>query len=92
MIYTIKRVQPSSTFVLASLCDMPVVFVFVSFSFGPLQEAVGKVCLKERGRDVLVLRRVTSSVTSPSDRPSPTSSGGVSREDDCNKRFVRLPS
>lgn len=50
-------------------------------------EAVGKVCLKERGRDVLVLRRVTS-VTSPSDRPSPTSSGGVSREDDCNKRYV----
>ncbi|PWA15332.1 hypothetical protein CCH79_00008489 [Gambusia affinis] len=53
-------------------------------------EAVGKVCLKERGRDVLVLRRVTSSVTSPSDRPSPTSSGGVSREDDCNKRFVHV--
>ncbi|XP_008419993.1 rap guanine nucleotide exchange factor 5 isoform X2 [Poecilia reticulata] len=51
-------------------------------------EAVGRVCLKERGRDVLVLRRVTSSVTSPSDRPSPTSSGGVSREDDCNKRYV----
>ncbi|MEQ2221661.1 hypothetical protein ILYODFUR_018009 [Ilyodon furcidens] len=51
-------------------------------------EPVGRVCLKERGRDVLVLRRVTSSVTSPSDRPSPTSSGGVCREDDCNKRYV----
>lgn len=67
------------------LCD-----VFL-FSFGSLQEAVGRVCLKERGRDVLVLRRVTTSVTSPSDRPSPTSSGGVSREDDCNKRSVLLP-
>ncbi|XP_056297059.1 rap guanine nucleotide exchange factor 5 isoform X3 [Pseudoliparis swirei] len=51
-------------------------------------EAVGRVCLKERGRDVLVLRRVTSSVTSPSDRPSPTSSGGGSREEDCDKRYV----
>ncbi|XP_041867854.1 rap guanine nucleotide exchange factor 5 isoform X1 [Melanotaenia boesemani] len=51
-------------------------------------EAVGRVCLKERGRDVLVLQRVTSSVTSPSERPSPTSSGGVSREEECNKRYV----
>ncbi|KAG7245019.1 hypothetical protein INR49_023585 [Caranx melampygus] len=51
-------------------------------------EAVGRVCLKERGRDVLVLQRVTSSVTSPSDRPSPTSSGGGSREEDCDKRYV----
>ncbi|KAM6974790.1 rap guanine nucleotide exchange factor 5 [Tautogolabrus adspersus] len=51
-------------------------------------EAVGRVCLKERGRDVLVLRRVTSSVTSPSDRPSPTSLGGGSREEDCDKRYV----
>ncbi|TWW65138.1 Rap guanine nucleotide exchange factor 5 [Takifugu flavidus] len=49
-------------------------------------EALGRVCLKERGRDVLVLQRVKSSVTSPSDRPSPTSSGGGSREDDCDKR------
>uniref|UniRef100_A0A671WM54 Rap guanine nucleotide exchange factor 5 n=1 Tax=Sparus aurata TaxID=8175 RepID=A0A671WM54_SPAAU len=39
----------------------------VPFSSRP-QEAVGRVCLKERGRDVLVLRRVTSSVTSPSER------------------------
>lgn len=52
------------------------------------QETVGRVCLKERGRDVLVLQRVTSSVTSPSDRPSPTSSGGGSREEDCDKRSV----
>ncbi|XP_051245801.1 rap guanine nucleotide exchange factor 5 isoform X1 [Dicentrarchus labrax] len=52
------------------------------------KEALGRVCLKERGRDVLVLRRVTSSVTSPSDRPSPTSSGGGSREEDCDKRYV----
>ncbi|XP_026156301.1 rap guanine nucleotide exchange factor 5 [Mastacembelus armatus] len=51
-------------------------------------EVVGRVCLKERGRDVLVLQRVTSSVTSPSDRPSPTSSGGGSREEDCDKRYV----
>ncbi|XP_029920125.1 rap guanine nucleotide exchange factor 5 [Myripristis murdjan] len=51
-------------------------------------EAVGRVCLKERGRDVLVLQRVTSSVTSPSDRPSPTSSGGGAREDDGDKRYV----
>eukprot|EP00066_Takifugu_rubripes_P017901 XP_011607167.1 PREDICTED: rap guanine nucleotide exchange factor 5-like [Takifugu rubripes] len=51
-------------------------------------EALGRVCLKERGRDVLVLQRVKSSVTSPSDRPSPTSSGGGSREDDCDKRYV----
>ncbi|CAG5891370.1 unnamed protein product [Menidia menidia] len=51
-------------------------------------EVVGRVCLKERGRDVLVLQRVTSSVTSPSERPSPTSSGGGSREEDCNKRYV----
>ncbi|XP_077446301.1 rap guanine nucleotide exchange factor (GEF) 5a [Stigmatopora argus] len=50
-------------------------------------EAVGRVCLKERGRDVLVLQRVTSSsLTSPSERPSPTSSGGGSREED--KRYV----
>lgn len=52
------------------------------------QEDVGRVCLKERGRDVLVLQRVTSSVTSPSDRPSPTSSGGGSRDEDCDKRSV----
>ncbi|KAM3596956.1 uncharacterized protein V6R79_023450 [Siganus canaliculatus] len=51
-------------------------------------EVVGRVCLKERGRDVLVLQRVKSSVTSPSDRPSPTSSGGGSREEDCDKRYV----
>ncbi|XP_047186150.1 rap guanine nucleotide exchange factor 5 isoform X2 [Scophthalmus maximus] len=51
-------------------------------------EAVGRVCLKERGRDVLVLKRVKSSVTSPSDRSSPTSSGGGSREEDCDKRYV----
>ncbi|XP_056154444.1 rap guanine nucleotide exchange factor 5 [Lampris incognitus] len=51
-------------------------------------EVVGRVCLKERGRDVLVLQRVTSSVTSPSDRPSPTSSGGGAREEDSNKRYV----
>ncbi|KAF7661730.1 hypothetical protein LDENG_00253080 [Lucifuga dentata] len=51
-------------------------------------EVVGRVCLKERGRDVLVLQRVTSSVMSPSDRPSPTSSGGGAREDDCDKRYV----
>lgn len=54
------------------------------------QEAVGRVCLKERGRDVLVLQRVKSSVTSPSDRPSPTSSGGGSREDDGDKRSALL--
>ncbi|KAM7373095.1 hypothetical protein PAMP_007975 [Pampus punctatissimus] len=48
-------------------------------------EALGRVCLKERGRDVLVLQRVTSSVTSPSERPSPTSSGSGSREEDCDK-------
>ncbi|XP_028317425.1 rap guanine nucleotide exchange factor 5 isoform X2 [Gouania willdenowi] len=51
-------------------------------------EALGRVCLKERGRDVLVLQRVTSSVTSPSDRPSPTSSVGGSRGEDCDKRYV----
>ncbi|XP_062291858.1 rap guanine nucleotide exchange factor 5 isoform X2 [Scomber scombrus] len=51
-------------------------------------DALGRVCLKERGRDVLVLQRVTSSVTSPSERPSPTSSGGGSREEDCDKRYV----
>ncbi|XP_034016644.1 rap guanine nucleotide exchange factor 5 [Thalassophryne amazonica] len=51
-------------------------------------EAVGRVCLKERGRDVLVLQRVTSSVTSPLDRPSPTSSGGGSREEEGDKRYV----
>ncbi|XP_053189821.1 rap guanine nucleotide exchange factor 5 isoform X1 [Scomber japonicus] len=51
-------------------------------------ETLGRVCLKERGRDVLVLQRVTSSVTSPSERPSPTSSGGGSREEDCDKRYV----
>ncbi|XP_054618799.1 rap guanine nucleotide exchange factor 5 isoform X2 [Dunckerocampus dactyliophorus] len=49
-------------------------------------EGVGRVCLKERGRDVLVLQRVTSSLTSPSERPSPTSSLGGSREED--KRYV----
>lgn len=49
---------------------------------------VSRVCLKERGRDVLVLRRVASSVTSPSDRPSPTSTGSGSRDDDCEKRYV----
>lgn len=55
---------------------------------------MGRVCLKERGRDVLVLQRVKSSVTSPSDRPSPTSSGGSSREDDGDKRsaFLRRSS
>ncbi|KAM4629937.1 rap guanine nucleotide exchange factor 5 [Polymixia lowei] len=51
-------------------------------------EVVGRVCLKERGRDVLVLQRVTSSVTSPSDRPSPTSSVGGAREEDGDKRYV----
>nr|XP_054600650.1 rap guanine nucleotide exchange factor 5 [Nothobranchius furzeri] len=51
-------------------------------------EALGRVCLKERGRDVLVLQRVTSSVTPSSDRLSPTSLGGGSREEDCNKRYV----
>ncbi|KAM6959559.1 rap guanine nucleotide exchange factor 5 [Aplochiton taeniatus] len=55
---------------------------------GPTGEAAGRVCLKERGRDVLVLQRVTSSVTSPSDRPSPTSSGGGAREEDSDKRYV----
>ncbi|XP_077403935.1 rap guanine nucleotide exchange factor (GEF) 5a [Vanacampus margaritifer] len=49
-------------------------------------DVVGRVCLKERGRDVLVLQRVTSSLTSPSERPSPTSLGGGSREED--KRYV----
>ncbi|KAG7281372.1 hypothetical protein CRUP_023523 [Coryphaenoides rupestris] len=50
-------------------------------------EAVGRVCLKERGRDVLVLQRVSSTVTSPSDRPSPTSSsGGGAREEDGDRR------
>ncbi|XP_061738781.1 rap guanine nucleotide exchange factor 5 isoform X1 [Nerophis ophidion] len=49
-------------------------------------EVVGRVCLKERGRDVLVLQRVTSTLTSPSERPSPTSSGGGCREED--KRYV----
>lgn len=39
---------------------------------------------------MLVLQRVKSSVTSPSDRPSPTSSGGGSREDDCDKRSALL--
>ncbi|KAM9386327.1 rap guanine nucleotide exchange factor 5 [Pholidichthys leucotaenia] len=51
-------------------------------------ETVGRVCLKERGRDVLVLQRVRSSVTSPSDRPSPTSSGGGSRDEEGDKRYV----
>uniref|UniRef100_A0A1A8EPQ9 Rap guanine nucleotide exchange factor (GEF) 5 n=1 Tax=Nothobranchius korthausae TaxID=1143690 RepID=A0A1A8EPQ9_9TELE len=51
-------------------------------------ETLGRVCLKERGRDVLVLQRVTSSVTPSSDRLSPTSLGGGSREEDCNKRYV----
>ncbi|CAL1584536.1 unnamed protein product [Knipowitschia caucasica] len=49
---------------------------------------VSRVCLKERGRDVLVLRRVASAVTSPSDRPSPTSTGSGARDDDSNKRYV----
>ncbi|XP_061885431.1 rap guanine nucleotide exchange factor 5-like isoform X2 [Entelurus aequoreus] len=49
-------------------------------------EVVGRVCLKERGRDVLVLQRVTTTLTSPSERPSPTSSGGGCREED--KRYV----
>lgn len=54
----------------------------------PAGEVVGRVCLKERGRDVLVLQRVTSSVSSSSDRPSPTSSGGGAREEDGDKRYV----
>lgn len=41
---------------------------------------------------MLVLQRVKSSVTSPSDRPSPTSSGGGSREDECDKRSALLQS
>ncbi|XP_045565465.1 rap guanine nucleotide exchange factor 5 isoform X3 [Salmo salar] len=57
-------------------------------------EAVGRVCLKERGRDVLVLQRVTSpnpasspsSVTSPDPASSP--SGGGAREEDGEKRYV----
>ncbi|CAL8362270.1 unnamed protein product [Arctogadus glacialis] len=57
----------------------------MSFLF---MEAVGRVCLKERGRDVLVLQRVSSTVTSPSDRPSPTSSGGGAREEDGDRRYV----
>lgn len=39
---------------------------------------------------MLVLQRVKSSVTSPSDRPSPTSCGGGSREDDGDKRSALL--
>ncbi|XP_067112436.1 rap guanine nucleotide exchange factor 5 isoform X2 [Osmerus mordax] len=54
----------------------------------PTGEAAGRVCLKERGRDVLVLQRVTSSATSSSDRPSPTSSGGGAREEGGDKRYV----
>ncbi|CAL8371230.1 unnamed protein product [Boreogadus saida] len=54
------------------------------------KEAVGRVCLKERGRDVLVLQRVSSTVTSPSDRPSPTSSGGGAREEDGDRRNSRF--
>ncbi|XP_014033705.1 rap guanine nucleotide exchange factor 5 isoform X1 [Salmo salar] len=60
----------------------------------PTGEAVGRVCLKERGRDVLVLQRVTSpnpasspsSVTSPDPASSP--SGGGAREEDGEKRYV----
>ena len=58
----------------------------LSVSLSLSQEAVGRVCLKERGRDVLVLQRVSSTVTSPSDRPSPTSSGGGAREEDGDRR------
>ncbi|XP_076158259.1 rap guanine nucleotide exchange factor 5 isoform X1 [Alosa pseudoharengus] len=44
-------------------------------------EGVVRVCLKERGQDVLVLQRVSS------ERPSPTTTGGV-KEEDSDKRYV----
>ncbi|XP_035381295.1 rap guanine nucleotide exchange factor 5 isoform X3 [Electrophorus electricus] len=44
-------------------------------------EGVVRVCLKERGQDVLVLQRVAS------DRMSPQTAGGV-REDDGDRRYV----
>lgn len=74
----------------SSVKVLPLLYLLTGcLCFSP-QEAVGRVCLKERGRDVLVLQRVKSSVTSPSDRPSPTSSGGGSREDDGDKRLALL--
>lgn len=42
-------------------------------------EAAVRVCLKERGQDVLVLQRVAS------DRASPQTAGGV-KEDDGDRR------
>ncbi|XP_071231061.1 rap guanine nucleotide exchange factor 5-like isoform X1 [Salvelinus alpinus] len=53
----------------------------------PTGEVVGRVCLKERGRDVLVLQRVPSSVTS-SLNPASSPSGGGAREEDGEKRYV----
>ncbi|KAL0962041.1 hypothetical protein UPYG_G00334960 [Umbra pygmaea] len=53
----------------------------------PIGEAVGRVCLKERGRDVLVLQRVPSSATS-SPNPASSPSGGGAREEDGEKRYV----
>ncbi|XP_026785613.1 rap guanine nucleotide exchange factor 5 isoform X4 [Pangasianodon hypophthalmus] len=44
-------------------------------------EAAVRVCLKERGQDVLVLQRVAS------DRASPQTAGGV-KEDDGERRYV----
>ncbi|XP_017310231.1 rap guanine nucleotide exchange factor 5 isoform X1 [Ictalurus punctatus] len=44
-------------------------------------EAAVRVCLKERGQDVLVLQRVAS------DRASPQTAGGV-KEDDGDRRYV----
>ncbi|KAK6327735.1 hypothetical protein J4Q44_G00033810 [Coregonus suidteri] len=52
----------------------------------PTGEAVGRVCLKERGQDVLVLQRVPSSVPSPNPASSP--SGGGARAEDGEKRYV----
>ncbi|KAL2080637.1 hypothetical protein ACEWY4_024430 [Coilia grayii] len=44
-------------------------------------EGVVRVCLKERGQDVLVLQRVSS------ERSSPTTPGGL-KEEDSDKRYV----
>ncbi|XP_010871634.1 rap guanine nucleotide exchange factor 5 isoform X2 [Esox lucius] len=53
----------------------------------PTGEALGRVCLKERGRDVLVLQRVPSSVTS-SPNPATSPPGDGAREEDGEKRYV----